>query len=58
MFNQTAQPASSVHQALVGGLPVGVQVVGKRFDDLGVLQVSRFLERARGPVAWPTSPQG
>lgn len=54
LFNQTAQPASSVHQALVDGLPVGVQVIGKRFDDLGVLQVSRFLEQARGPVAWPT----
>ena len=58
MFNQTAQPASSVHQALVGGLPVGVQVVGRRFDDLGVLQVSRLLEQARGPVAWPTAPRG
>lgn len=58
MFNQTAQPASSVHQALVGGLPVGVQVIGKRFDDLGVLQVSRVLEQARGNVSWPTAPQG
>ena len=58
MFNQTAQPASSVHQALVGGLPVGVQVIGKRFDDLGVLQVSRVLEQARGTVSWPTAPQG
>lgn len=57
MFNQTAQPASSVHQALVGGLPVGVQVAGKRFDDLGVLQVSRLLEEARGSVDWPTAPR-
>lgn len=57
LFNQTAQPASSVHQALADGLPVGVQVIGKRFDDLGVLQVSQVLEQARGPVAWPISPR-
>jgi amidase/aspartyl-tRNA(Asn)/glutamyl-tRNA(Gln) amidotransferase subunit A len=57
MFNQTAQPASSVHQALIGGLPVGVQVIGKRFDDLGVLQISHLLEQARGPVAWPLEPK-
>jgi len=58
MFNQTAQPASSVHQALIDGLPVGVQVIGKRFDDLGVLQVSRCLEEARGYIAWPVQPRG
>jgi amidase/aspartyl-tRNA(Asn)/glutamyl-tRNA(Gln) amidotransferase subunit A len=58
LFNQTAQPASSVHQALIDGLPVGVQVIGRRFDDLGVLQVSRRLEEARGPVAWPVQPRG
>lgn len=57
MFNQTAQPASSVHQALIGGLPVGVQVAGKRFDDMGVLQLSRLLEAARGAVEWPTTPK-
>lgn len=58
LFNQTAQPASSVHQALIDGLPVGVQVIGKRFDDLGVLQVSRRLEEARGHIAWPVQPRG
>lgn len=57
MFNQTAQPASSVHQGFVGGLPVGVQVIGKRFDDLGVLQLSQLLETARGAVDWPTVPR-
>ena len=58
MFNQTAQPASSVHQSFVSGLPVGVQVIGRRFDDLGVLRVSQRLEEARGPVAWPLYPGG
>jgi aspartyl-tRNA(Asn)/glutamyl-tRNA(Gln) amidotransferase subunit A len=57
LFNQTTQPASAVHQALVDGLPVGVQVSGKRFDDLGVLQVSHFLEQARGAVDWPLTPR-
>ena len=57
MFNQTAQPASAVHQAFADGLPVGVQVSGKRFDDLGVLQISHFLEQARGPLDWPVSPR-
>jgi Asp-tRNA(Asn)/Glu-tRNA(Gln) amidotransferase A subunit family amidase len=57
MFNQTAQPASSVHQVIIDGLPVGVQVIGRRFDDLGVLQISKHLEEARGPVAWPVRPK-
>lgn len=57
MFNQTTQPASAVHQTLVDGLPVGVQVSGKRFDDLGVLQISHFLEQARGAVDWPLTPR-
>lgn len=57
LFNQTGQPASAVHQALVDGLPVGVQVSGKRFDDLGVLQVSHFLEQARGVADWPLMPR-
>jgi amidase/aspartyl-tRNA(Asn)/glutamyl-tRNA(Gln) amidotransferase subunit A len=57
LFNQTTQPASAVHQSLVDGLPVGVQVSGKRFDDLGVLQISHFLEQARGTVDWPLMPR-
>jgi len=57
MFNQTTQPAAAVHQAFADGLPVGVQVSGKRFDDLGVLQVAHFLEKARGPIVWPVDPR-
>jgi aspartyl-tRNA(Asn)/glutamyl-tRNA(Gln) amidotransferase subunit A len=26
------------------GLPVGLQIVGQRFDDIGVLRLSRVLE--------------
>jgi amidase/aspartyl-tRNA(Asn)/glutamyl-tRNA(Gln) amidotransferase subunit A len=59
LFNQTGQPATSVCFGFdARRLPIGVQVVGHRFDDLGVLQVSRALERAR-PVAmdWPVAPR-
>jgi Asp-tRNA(Asn)/Glu-tRNA(Gln) amidotransferase A subunit family amidase len=29
------------------GLPVGLQIVGRRFDDAGVLAIGRALERIR-----------
>jgi Asp-tRNA(Asn)/Glu-tRNA(Gln) amidotransferase A subunit family amidase len=59
LFNQTGQPASSVCFGFDGRrLPIGVQVVGRRFDDLGVLQVSRALEKARSiPMDWPVEPR-
>jgi Asp-tRNA(Asn)/Glu-tRNA(Gln) amidotransferase A subunit family amidase len=60
MFNQTCQPASTVCMALDSRhLPIGVQVVGHRFDDLGVLQVTKVLEELR-PVTmdWPFKPRG
>ncbi len=59
LFNQTGQPASSVCFGFDDrGLPIGVQVIGQRFDDLGVLQVSRTLEKARPvPMDWPVEPR-
>lgn len=59
MFNQTGQPASSVCFRLDGRkLPIGVQVVGHRFDDLGVLQITRALEERRGfAMDWPIEPR-
>ncbi len=59
LFNQTGQPASSVCFGLDDRrLPSGVQVGGPRFDDLGVLQVSRALETARpAPMDWPVEPR-
>jgi aspartyl-tRNA(Asn)/glutamyl-tRNA(Gln) amidotransferase subunit A len=36
------------------GLPIGVQVIGRRFDDGGVLRLSRMLELLRPALpAWP-----
>jgi amidase/aspartyl-tRNA(Asn)/glutamyl-tRNA(Gln) amidotransferase subunit A len=54
-FNQTGQPALSLPFGHDGqNHPIGVQVVGRRFDDLQVLQAGALLERARGSVpAWP-----
>lgn len=54
-YNMSEQPAASVNWTHTpDGLPVGVQVVGQRFDDLGVLQLSAQLEQLRGEqLAWP-----
>jgi aspartyl-tRNA(Asn)/glutamyl-tRNA(Gln) amidotransferase subunit A len=41
-------PAASVPCGFTAdGLPVGLQIVGKRFDDLGVLQASAAFETAQ-----------
>jgi aspartyl-tRNA(Asn)/glutamyl-tRNA(Gln) amidotransferase subunit A len=57
-FNMSEQPASSVNCGYTkGGLPIGLQIAGARFDDLGVLQVSRAFELIRDPQrAWPQPP--
>jgi aspartyl-tRNA(Asn)/glutamyl-tRNA(Gln) amidotransferase subunit A len=58
-FNMSEQPAASVNCGYTGdGLPIGLQIVGKRFDDLGVLQLARAYERLR-PVQrpWPRPPR-
>jgi aspartyl-tRNA(Asn)/glutamyl-tRNA(Gln) amidotransferase subunit A len=33
------------------GMPVGVQITGRRHDDLAVLRVASALEALRGPLA-------
>jgi aspartyl-tRNA(Asn)/glutamyl-tRNA(Gln) amidotransferase subunit A len=44
-FNMSWNPAASVPCGFnADGLPVGLQIVGKRFDDLGVLQASAAFE--------------
>jgi aspartyl-tRNA(Asn)/glutamyl-tRNA(Gln) amidotransferase subunit A len=54
-YNMSEQPAASVNWSYTGdGLPIGVQVVGQRFDDLGVLRMSRLLEQIRpAQRSWP-----
>jgi aspartyl-tRNA(Asn)/glutamyl-tRNA(Gln) amidotransferase subunit A len=49
-FNMSEQPAIAVpagHDA--SGLPIGLQIAGRRHDDLGVLRIARAWERLRGP---------
>jgi aspartyl-tRNA(Asn)/glutamyl-tRNA(Gln) amidotransferase subunit A len=47
-FNFTGQPASTVPAGFTpAGLPVGLQIVGRRFADLTVLQASAAFEEAR-----------
>jgi aspartyl-tRNA(Asn)/glutamyl-tRNA(Gln) amidotransferase subunit A len=47
-FNFTGQPAATVPAGFTpGGLPVGLQIVGRRFADLTVLQASAAFEAAR-----------
>jgi aspartyl-tRNA(Asn)/glutamyl-tRNA(Gln) amidotransferase subunit A len=42
------QPAASLNWgASADGLPIGVQVIGRRFDDAGVLRLCRLLETLR-----------
>jgi aspartyl-tRNA(Asn)/glutamyl-tRNA(Gln) amidotransferase subunit A len=44
-FNLTQQPAASVPCGYVNGLPVGLQIVGRSFDDWSVLQAAKAYER-------------
>ena len=57
-FNMSEQPAASINCGYTGdGLPIGLQIAGRRFDDLGVLQVSRAFELIRDPQRpWPQPP--
>ena len=44
-FNFTGQPAASVPAGLSrDGLPIGMQIVGRKFDDLGVLKLSKAFQ--------------
>jgi aspartyl-tRNA(Asn)/glutamyl-tRNA(Gln) amidotransferase subunit A len=45
-FNMTGQPAATVPCGFTrNGLPIGLQIVGRRFDDVSVLRASAALER-------------
>lgn len=57
-FNMSEQPAASINCGYTKtGLPIGLQIAGKRFDDLGVLQISRAFEMLRDTQhPWPEPP--
>lgn len=52
-LNITGHPAVSVPAGLVDGLPVGMMIVGKRFDDATVLRVAHAFEQLCGGFAKP-----
>ena len=54
-YNMSEQPAASLNWTFSkDGLPIGIQVIGRRFDDLGVLRLSRALEQMRpAQKPWP-----
>ncbi|HEY8415063.1 MAG TPA: amidase family protein, partial [Thermaerobacter sp.] len=50
-FNVTGQPALSVPVGVgASGLPLGMQIVGRPFDEATVIRVGAAYERARGPL--------
>lgn len=54
-YNMSEQPAASINCGYTGdGLPIGLQIIGARHDDLGVLQLARAWEQMRpAQRAWP-----
>lgn len=52
-FNYVGFPAISVPSGLAGGLPLGVQLVGKLFDEPTVLRLAKAYEDRFGPFLRP-----
>jgi len=58
-WNMSENPAVSVNAGYdKNGFPIGVQIVGRRFDDIGVLGMAKAFEGLRGPQKpWPSPPK-
>jgi aspartyl-tRNA(Asn)/glutamyl-tRNA(Gln) amidotransferase subunit A len=58
-WNMSENPAISINGGYdEHGFPIGVQIVGRRFDDLGVLAMAKTFEGLRGPQRpWPSPPK-
>lgn len=54
-FSMSEQPAAAIACGLDDdGLPIGLQIAGRRFDDLGVMRAARAWELLRDPLPpWP-----
>ncbi len=57
-WNMAGNPAISINGGYdADGFPIGVQIVGRRFDDLGVLGLAKAFEGLRGEQRpWPKVP--
>jgi aspartyl-tRNA(Asn)/glutamyl-tRNA(Gln) amidotransferase subunit A len=58
-WNMSENPAASINGGFSkSGFPIGVQIIGRRFDDLGVLGMAKAFEGLRGPQKpWPSPPK-
>jgi aspartyl-tRNA(Asn)/glutamyl-tRNA(Gln) amidotransferase subunit A len=58
-WNMAENPAASINGGSSGrGFPIGVQIIGRRFDDLGVLGMAKAFEGFRGAQKpWPAPPK-
>src|SRR3984957_1568987 len=58
-WNMAENPAVSINGGYdADGFPIGVQIIGRRFDDLGVLGMAKAFETLRGPQRpWPSPPK-
>jgi aspartyl-tRNA(Asn)/glutamyl-tRNA(Gln) amidotransferase subunit A len=58
-WNMSENPAVSINGGFsAGGFPIGVQIIGRRFDDLGVLGMAKAFEGLRGAQRpWPSPPE-
>jgi aspartyl-tRNA(Asn)/glutamyl-tRNA(Gln) amidotransferase subunit A len=59
-WNMAENPAVSINGGYDAAcFPIGVQIIGRRFDDLGVLSMAKAFETLRGPQQpWPSAPNG
>ena len=57
-WNMSENPAVSINGGYdQHGFPIGVQIIGRRFDDIGVLGMAKAFEGLRGPQRpWPSPP--
>lgn len=58
-YNMGEQPAASINCGYTKeGKPIGLQIASRRFNDLGVMRLSRWFESARGAQKkWPEPPK-
>jgi len=58
-YNMSEQPAASINCAYTTeGKPIGLQISGRRFDDSGVMRLSKWSESVRAEQKkWPEPPK-
>ena len=53
-YNMSEQPAATINCGFTSdGLPIGMQIIGRRFDDVGVLGLAMAFEEMRAGEAQP-----